>query len=91
MTSGSKLRKLHIGAPIKYDHKLYERLESQFDILRLSLDQLQRQPFMGALEKRDYKDFEITRRSISIQLVVHEITYGLFYSSLGKACATNSE
>jgi hypothetical protein len=58
MASNLKPKVLHIGDPIKFDHKLYDELSSKFDIIRPSLEELQRQPFMNALKNGDYGNFE---------------------------------
>jgi hypothetical protein len=62
MASNSKPKVLHIGDPIKFNHKLYDELSSQFDIIRPSLEHLQRQPFMDALKNGDYGSFDAILR-----------------------------
>lgn len=62
MASNLKPKVLHIGDPIKYNHKLYDELSSQFDIIRPPLADLQRDTFMHALAKGEYGDFEAILR-----------------------------
>lgn len=62
MTLNRKPKVLHIGDPIKYNHKLYDELLSHFDIIRPPLAGLQRNTFMHALAKGEYGEFEAILR-----------------------------
>jgi hypothetical protein len=62
MTSNSRPKVLHIGDPIKFNHRLNEELLSQCDIVRPSLDDLQRQRFMSAPARGEYGDFDAILR-----------------------------
>jgi hypothetical protein len=62
MASNLKPKVLHVGDPIKFNHKLYDELSSQFDIIRPLLEDLQRQPFMNALKNGDYGNFDAILR-----------------------------
>jgi hypothetical protein len=62
MAPNLKPKVLHIGDPIKFNHKLYDELSSQFDIIRPPLEDLQRQRFMKALKNGDYGNFDAILR-----------------------------
>ncbi len=53
---------LHIGDAIKHNPKVYERLESQFTIIRPSLEERQRELFLQALKDRKWGDFQAVMR-----------------------------
>lgn len=53
---------MHTGDPIKHNHALYDELPSQFDIIRPSLDELQREPFMRALKEGKWSSFHAILR-----------------------------
>ncbi|KAF4450067.1 hypothetical protein F53441_6772 [Fusarium austroafricanum] len=49
---------LHIGDPIKYNHELYKKLAQEFTIIRPSVEERQRGPFLEALRKKKWGDFQ---------------------------------
>lgn len=49
---------LHIGDPIKYNTETFDRLSSQFTIIRPSLEERQRDAFMQALKEKKWGDFQ---------------------------------
>ncbi|GAM42063.1 hypothetical protein TCE0_043r15696 [Talaromyces pinophilus] len=49
---------LHIGDPIKYNIETFNRLSSQFTIIRPSLEERQRDAFMQALKDKKWGDFQ---------------------------------
>ncbi|RDH28887.1 hypothetical protein BDQ94DRAFT_183171 [Aspergillus welwitschiae] len=53
-----KPRVLHIGDPIKYNHDVYARFASQFDIIRPSTEERARDAFKQALQERRWGDFD---------------------------------
>ncbi|KAL8971605.1 MAG: hypothetical protein Q9183_000974 [Haloplaca sp. 2 TL-2023] len=55
-------RILFLGDPVKYEPKIYERLKSQFDIVRPSNEQLQRPAFLQNLEDGSWGDFQAIMR-----------------------------
>ena len=55
-------RILFLGDPVKYEPKIYERLKSQFDIVRPSNEQLQRPAFLQHLEGGSWGDFQAIMR-----------------------------
>ncbi|RAH61614.1 hypothetical protein BO85DRAFT_516234 [Aspergillus piperis CBS 112811] len=54
----SKPRVLHIGDPIKYNHDIYARFASQFEIIRPSTEERARDAFKQALKERRWGDFD---------------------------------
>ncbi|CZR69312.1 related to D-mandelate dehydrogenase [Phialocephala subalpina] len=46
---------LHVGEPIKYNHKFYEEFLSRFDVIRN--EDLDRESFIKALKNKKYGDF----------------------------------
>ncbi|GAB7340859.1 hypothetical protein MBLNU457_7219t1 [Dothideomycetes sp. NU457] len=62
MPTATRLRILHIGDPIKHNPELYQKLESQFDIVRPDLAELERESFMQALKNNKYGDFHAILR-----------------------------
>ncbi|PWY69326.1 hypothetical protein BO83DRAFT_400242 [Aspergillus eucalypticola CBS 122712] len=54
----SKPRVLHIGDPIKYNHDIYARFASQFEIIRPSTEERSRDAFKQALKERRWGDFD---------------------------------
>lgn len=53
-----KPRVLHIGDPIKYNHDIYARFASQFEIIRPSTEERARDAFKQALKERRWGDFD---------------------------------
>lgn len=53
---------LHLGDPIKYNTDVYAQMESQFTILRPSLEERQRPAFLAALNARTWGDFSAIMR-----------------------------
>lgn len=62
MPTAIQPRILHIGDPIKHNPDLYAKLESQFDIIRPDLAELERKSFMQALKDKKYGDFHAILR-----------------------------
>lgn len=62
MTSNQKPTVLHIGDPIKYNHDLYKTLEQKFNIIRPSEEERQRGPFLEALRRNKWGDFQAVMR-----------------------------
>ncbi|KAE8386670.1 hypothetical protein ETB97_009202 [Aspergillus alliaceus] len=52
-----KLRVLHIGDNIKYNHDVYARFASEFEIIQPSAEEREREEFMRALKERRWGDF----------------------------------
>ncbi|KAI1338274.1 hypothetical protein F5Y15DRAFT_137378 [Xylariaceae sp. FL0016] len=57
MSSATKPTVLHIGDPVKYNFELWERFSSEFNVIRPSLEDRQRGPFLQALKDRKWGDF----------------------------------
>ena len=53
---------LHLGDPIIYNHALYSRLLSQFDIINPPLSELQRPAFVRHLQEKTWGDFHAMMR-----------------------------
>lgn len=53
----SKYRVLHIGDNIKYNHDVYERFASEFEIIQPTAAERERGEFMRALKERRWGDF----------------------------------
>lgn len=63
MTSASKkLVVLHLGDPIKFNTDILAQLESEFVIIRPSLEERQRAAFLTALKERKWGDFDAIMR-----------------------------
>ncbi|KAF7589200.1 hypothetical protein BBP40_004584 [Aspergillus hancockii] len=52
-----KFRVLHIGDNIKYNHDVYARFASEFEIIQPSAEEREREEFMRALKERRWGDF----------------------------------
>lgn len=53
---------LHLGDDIAYNHKLYDRLRSQFHIVHPPLSDLQRPTFLSHLRNKTWGDFQAIMR-----------------------------
>ncbi|KUI55680.1 Glyoxylate reductase 1 [Cytospora mali] len=53
---------LHLGDPVKFNTELYAELESQFTIIRPSLEERQRDAFLQALRENKWGDFSAISR-----------------------------
>lgn len=53
---------LHLGNPIKFNTKIHAQLESEFTIIRPSLEERQRPAFLAALKEGKWGDFEAIMR-----------------------------
>ena len=53
---------LHLGGPIEHNHRLHERLRSQFDIRNPELADLERPAFIHHLKERTWGDFDAIMR-----------------------------
>ncbi|KAL4920651.1 hypothetical protein BDW62DRAFT_198542 [Aspergillus aurantiobrunneus] len=53
----SKPRVLHLGDPIKYNHGIYRRFASQFDIIQPTAAERQRDEFINALKQNRWGEF----------------------------------
>lgn len=62
MTTAPRPRILHIGDSIKHNPDLYQELESQFDIIRPDLVELERESFKQALKDNKYGNFHAILR-----------------------------
>lgn len=60
--NGSRPIILHLGDPIKYNTDVYAQVESQFTILRPSLEDRQRPAFLAALKESKWGDFSAVMR-----------------------------
>jgi hypothetical protein len=56
MTSTSRYRVLHIGDNIKYNHDVYQRFASEFEIIQPSAAERERGEFMQALKEHRWGD-----------------------------------
>ncbi|GAB1207954.1 hypothetical protein APSETT445_006691 [Aspergillus pseudonomiae] len=52
-----QFRILHIGDNIKYNHDVYARFSSEFEIIQPSAEEREREEFMRALKERRWGDF----------------------------------
>ncbi|KAL4778484.1 hypothetical protein BJX76DRAFT_366235 [Aspergillus varians] len=52
-----KPKVLHLGGPIKYNHAIYKRFASQFDIIQPSPSELHRDEFITALKQHRWGEF----------------------------------
>ena len=53
---------LHLGDPIQYNHDIYARLQSQFDIVNPPLAERHRAAFVRNLRDRKWGDFQAIMR-----------------------------
>lgn len=53
-----KYRILHIGDNIKYNHDVYQRFASEFEIIQPSAEERQRDEFIRGLKERRWGDFD---------------------------------
>lgn len=53
---------LHLGDPIKFNTDIYAQLESQFTVVRPSLEHRQRPAFLAALKEKKWGDFNAIMR-----------------------------
>ena len=53
---------LHIGDPIKYNPAIYERISSQFTVIRPSLEERGREAFLQALKEKRWGEFHAVMR-----------------------------
>lgn len=53
---------LHLGDPIKYNTDIHTQLESQFTIIRPSVEERQRPAFLEALKEKKWGDFSAVMR-----------------------------
>lgn len=53
-----KYRILHIGDNIKYNHDVYQRFASEFEIIQPSTKERQRDEFIRGLKERQWGDFD---------------------------------
>lgn len=49
---------LHLGDPILYNTDLYAELSNEFTVIRPSLEERQREPFLKALKEKKWGDFQ---------------------------------
>ncbi|PYI05350.1 hypothetical protein BO78DRAFT_447718 [Aspergillus sclerotiicarbonarius CBS 121057] len=54
----AKYKVLHIGDPIKYNHDIYARFASEFDLIQPSAAERERDAFKQALKERRWGDFD---------------------------------
>lgn len=57
MASGKKLSVLHIGDPVKWNREFYEQFSRDFEVIRPSTEERQRDEFMRALREKRWGDF----------------------------------
>lgn len=53
---------LHLGDPIKFNTDIHAQLESEYTIIRPSLEERQRPAFLAALQERKWGDFDAIMR-----------------------------
>ena len=53
-----KPRVLHIGDNIKYNHDIYQRFASEFELIQPTAAERQREEFKRALKERRWGDFD---------------------------------
>ena len=62
MSTTTKPIVLHLGDPIKFNPDLYKELEAKFTVIRPSVEERQREPFLQALRDRKWGDFQAVMR-----------------------------
>lgn len=60
--NGTKPIVLHLGDPVKYNTDLYKELEEKFTVIRPSLEERQREPFLQALREKKWGEFSAIMR-----------------------------